>query len=358
MAISDTDVKQGYQGNGVTTAFAIPFDIIEDDSDEVKVYVRDETAPTAPVITLAVEGALQDYTLTGAVPPGTPFATHVTFNSAPSAAEKIFVTRNLTLTQPLDQAAAVTPDPEAQETAFDRAIALVQQLNEQLIRSPKISITEPTIDMEIPQPVGATLIGFNDDADGLELYTVEDLLIAGAESLAEHLADTAGAHAASAIAVTPAGNLEATEVQAALVELQGDIDSISPLTSVLRWTKYTVGHAALQAAALTNDIELFSLLAKEMIHAVVVKHATAFAGASVSAYEVSVGIAGELDKYSGAFDVLQATGNTVKQITNVVDYENHAAATSIRVAATAIGANLDQSSAGSVEIWVLKSLLT
>jgi len=45
--------------------------------------------------------------------------------------------------------------------------------------------------------------------------------------LDNHINDTAGAHAASAIAVTPAGNLAADDVQEALVELQTDIDNFS-----------------------------------------------------------------------------------------------------------------------------------
>jgi len=48
-------------------------------------------------------------------------------------------------------------------------------------------------------------------------------LNAGATS--DHIADTADAHAASAITNTPAGNLAATEVQAALDELQTDVDT-------------------------------------------------------------------------------------------------------------------------------------
>ncbi len=44
--------------------------------------------------------------------------------------------------------------------------------------------------------------------------------------LTAHLADTSDAHDASAISNVPAGNLAATDVQAALNELQGDIDSL------------------------------------------------------------------------------------------------------------------------------------
>lgn len=63
--------------------------------------------------------------------------------------------------------------------------------------------------------------------------------------LANHLADTDDAHAASAITNTPAGNLAATTVQAALDELQTDVDSratSSALTDHINDT--TAAHAA------------------------------------------------------------------------------------------------------------------
>ena len=43
--------------------------------------------------------------------------------------------------------------------------------------------------------------------------------------VAAHIADTEGAHAASAISVAPVGNLSADDVQEALVELQADVDT-------------------------------------------------------------------------------------------------------------------------------------
>jgi hypothetical protein len=124
-----------------------------------------------------------------------------------------------------------------------------------------------------------------------------------------------------------------------------------------RWTKYTVGHAALQAAALTNDIELLSLPAKGVLHAVHVKHSTPFSGAGITAYTVSVGLAGEPIYYSDAFDVLQAVGAAVFDHNDGSFVESHGAATSVRIFAEATGANLDQSSAGSVDVWVLWSTL-
>ena len=123
------------------------------------------------------------------------------------------------------------------------------------------------------------------------------------------------------------------------------------------WTKYTVTHTALQAAALTNNIELFSLAAKGVIEAVVIKQSVAFAGTGITAYTVSVGIAGALTEFASAFDVFQAVGDTVNQSSDNLDLENFTSATSIKIAATSVGANLDQSTAGSVDVWVKTSTL-
>lgn len=123
------------------------------------------------------------------------------------------------------------------------------------------------------------------------------------------------------------------------------------------WTKYTVSHTALQAAALTNDIQLFSLPTNGVIQGVVISHSTAFSGGAIATYTISVGITGNLTKYAGAFDVFQATGAGVGQTTNVMDFEDKTTTTSIRIAAVSTGANLNQSTTGSVDVWVLTSTL-
>lgn len=122
------------------------------------------------------------------------------------------------------------------------------------------------------------------------------------------------------------------------------------------WTKYTATHTALQAAAMANDIELLSLPAGGIIHGVKIKHSVLFAGTGITDYKVSVGIVGTLAKYASAFDVDTAVSNTNFQLSTTIGSENHGAATSIRLAATTTGANLDQSTGGSVDVWVLTSV--
>jgi len=126
----------------------------------------------------------------------------------------------------------------------------------------------------------------------------------------------------------------------------------------LRWRKYTVGYADLAAASTTNDVELFTLPAAGVVHAVKMKHSTAFEGGAISAYTVSVGIEGTLAKYAAAFDVFQAVDNTTFAVSDAeLAGESHVpAGTSVRAAATATGADLDAATAGSVDVWVLWSV--
>jgi hypothetical protein len=126
------------------------------------------------------------------------------------------------------------------------------------------------------------------------------------------------------------------------------------------WTKYTVAHTALQTAATTNNISLFILPAKTMIHKVVVKHSTAFAGGAIATYTVSVGIIGTLAKYIAAFDVFQAVSSTAFSIaaaTVNAGVEDFSSGVAIQIAAISTVANLNATTQGSVDVWVLTSLL-
>ena len=122
------------------------------------------------------------------------------------------------------------------------------------------------------------------------------------------------------------------------------------------WRKFTVAATAFTAAATTEDIELLTLAARAVIHSVMIKHSTAFSGGTLSALTLSVGISGTLAKYAAAFDVFQATGDTVLQVSSTVDAESfNATPVSIRIAAIATGDNLDNVGTGSVDVWVLIS---
>lgn len=128
-------------------------------------------------------------------------------------------------------------------------------------------------------------------------------------------------------------------------------------TGGLGWTKYTVTFTQLSAAGLTNNIELFQLAAKEMVHSVVVKASVAFAGGLIATYTVSVGPAGNLVKYAVAFNVFQAPAANLSSVNILPGVEDFSSATSIRISAISTVGNLNAATGGSVDVWVLKSTL-
>jgi len=77
----------------------------------------------------------------------------------------------------------------------------------------------------------ASAISIADAANDFTATDVEGALAelqsdaeADAQALSDHIADTTDAHDASAISVSPSGNLAADDVQEALTELQTDVD--------------------------------------------------------------------------------------------------------------------------------------
>ena len=121
-----------------------------------------------------------------------------------------------------------------------------------------------------------------------------------------------------------------------------------------QWKTFTVTHTQLQAASLTNDIELFSLLPGAVIHNVIISHTVPFIGGGRTSYTLSVGVSGNLTKYAAAFDVFQAAGSSVGQISNINGLEDKVSSSSIRLAAIS-DFNLNTSTAGTVIVKVLVS---
>jgi len=134
------------------------------------------------------------------------------------------------------------------------------------------------------------------------------------------------------------------------VENQVDGQRVSPV-----WIPFNVTYDQLATAGLTNNITLFNLNAGEIIHAVKILPVASFAGGAIATYTLSVGIAGTLAKYAAAYDVLQAPGATVFQLSTTAGMESQTAATAIKVAAVSTVANLNAATAGIATISVLVS---
>lgn len=169
-------------------------------------------------------------------------------------------------------------------------------------------------------------------------------------------------------AITSSGKVvEASAVTAisAVVTDSNGLPTASAITaaqllSLPYWTKYTVTHTQLQTAGTTNNITLFTVPAKTLIHKVVIKQSTAFAGTLIVSYTLSVGITGTLAKYIAAYDVFAAVASStfgVSAATILETIEDFSSGVAIKVAAISAGGNLNASTAGSADIWVQTSLL-
>lgn len=159
MTISSTTVKNSYSGNGTLDTFNYTFKIFAD--SDLQVIIRDATA-TETVKTLTTH-----YTVTGA---GSASGGTVVFTSGniPSATETVVIRRAVPQTQAIDYIANDPFPAESHEEGLDRAMMAVQQVQEEVDRSIKISRTNTMTSTEFT--VGATdragkFLSFDDNGE-------------------------------------------------------------------------------------------------------------------------------------------------------------------------------------------------
>jgi hypothetical protein len=131
--------------------------------------------------------------------------------------------------------------------------------------------------------------------------------------------------------------------------------------SVPRWIKYTKAYTDFNGAALTNQATLFTLQDRGVIHAVKMKHSTAFTGPSLSKATVSVGIAAEPAKYTAPFNVKAAVADDLYQLNTSENGEQHTgtglgAGTAIVIELKTVGCNGNALTAGAIDVWVMWSV--
>lgn len=129
------------------------------------------------------------------------------------------------------------------------------------------------------------------------------------------------------------------------------------------WTKYTKTYSDFSTAGTTNTLTLLSLSDTDVIHAVVLWVQTAFSGGAIATYDLtlrrsSTAMTDTVDgttagscqqsfaKGRGFVDGLGLDGNSSPPGTS-----------DFTIRATSTGANLNAATAGSVDIWILRSTL-
>lgn len=163
MTVSTTTSKVSFAGNGSTVAFAVNFYFLA--NSHLKVVLRAADG-TETVKTLGT-----DYTVTGA---GVSSGGTVTMTSAPAVGQTLVIARNVPQTQLVDYQPNDPFPASTHEQALDQLTMEVQQLQEQVNRAIKLSLTNTMNSTEFT--IGAALRAnkvFAFDSDGEFAVTQE-----------------------------------------------------------------------------------------------------------------------------------------------------------------------------------------
>jgi hypothetical protein len=159
MTISSTTVKNSYSANGTLDTFNYTFKVFAD--ADLQVIIRDASA-TETVKTLTTH-----YTVTGA---GSASGGTIVFTSGniPSATETVVIRRASPQTQAIDYIANDPFPAESHEEGLDRSMMAIQQLQEEVNRSIKLSRTNTMNSTEFT--IGDTdragkIFGFDDNGE-------------------------------------------------------------------------------------------------------------------------------------------------------------------------------------------------
>ncbi len=215
MTISTTIIKNSFSGNGSTTAFNYGFKITAE--SEMQVIIRSSTG-SETVKTLS-----SHYTISGV---GAANGGAVTFTSGniPASGETVILRRVTAQTQAMD---LIDNDPmsaDTIETAHDKSIALIQELQEQLNRSLKVSRTATLTTPEITDDAAARagkLLGFSADGNSLDA-TIDGSGVAVSATAAANSATAAASSASAASSSATSAENAKNAAEAALDTFDDD----------------------------------------------------------------------------------------------------------------------------------------
>ncbi len=118
------------------------------------------------------------------------------------------------------------------------------------------------------------------------------------------------------------------------------------------WIKITKNFSDFAVGALINNIEIYQLPAGARLISSTIKHSASFTGGAILSYTLSIGIVGNLIKYTPVFNVFQAPSNTAFSDNSNFNIENWGTTTSIRASAISVGGILNTATNGSVDIFL------
>lgn len=156
MTISSTYAPVQYNGNGVTTVFAFPYEFY----NSTDLIVKSTVILTGVTTTLTIT---TDYTVSG----GNGSTGNVTFVSAPASTVRITIERAIPYTQTQDYQENTAFPAATLETGLDKAVVMAQQAKAAADLALKFPATDPSASRgEIPNSVSRANAILSFDANG------------------------------------------------------------------------------------------------------------------------------------------------------------------------------------------------
>lgn len=231
MSVTETYEPVLLETDGSETDFDFDFSVF-DDTDVVVAIVDPDTLEVLDEPELGV-----DYTVT--LNTSTAGGT-VVFGTAPADDQLVSIRRNIPTTQGTDIPSGGLFRESQIENALDKAILLIQQLEESISRALLQSPYTTALDLQFPAPVAGTVLGWNAVEDGLENKTLADF---GALALATQAEAEAGSN--NTAYMTPLRTKQA-------------IDALVP--AIVASEKIRVGTGTISANALAINAALYDVV--------------------------------------------------------------------------------------------------
>lgn len=133
--------------------------------------------------------------------------------------------------------------------------------------------------------------------------------------------------------------------------------SYTSLSIASKWVKVTFAFGSFQTGAITNSITGYVLPAKTQIEQTKIDPTVAFAGGLIATATLSIGIGGNLVKYSAAKNVFTGSSVAAASLIAAPDVESMSASTNILLTMVSTVANLSSLAAGSVDVYLKISQL-
>jgi hypothetical protein len=155
MTVSNTTVKQVFNGDGTTDTFAIPFDY-DGTASVVKVYLRDTSVTPA---TETLQTIITHYVITGS---------NVVMVTPPAADEKLIIIRDVTTNQEFNPLTTAQLDADALEEEMDEIVRMIQEADEKISRAPLLQLGTTASGITLPEPTADGFLKWNTAATQLE----------------------------------------------------------------------------------------------------------------------------------------------------------------------------------------------